>query len=97
MAVNVTPLHVRSLTDSVRARATLFRETVPPRPILVPGSAHAERLDGLTPGDSPAEPQRLAMVFAVAGDELVSLSIRWWPRDDVDREAERILDSFEIT
>jgi hypothetical protein len=36
------------------------------------------------------------MVFAVAGDELVSLRIRWWPRDDVDREAERILDSFEI-
>jgi len=96
LAVNVTPLHVRSLADSVRARVTLFREAAPPRSIPVPGSGHAERLDGLTPGDSPAEPQRLAMVFAVAGDELVTLSIRWWPRDDVDREAERILDSFKI-
>jgi hypothetical protein len=96
VAVNVTPLQVRSLADSARARATLFREAVQPRSILVPGSGHAKRLDGLTPGDSPAEPQKLAMVFAVAGDELVSLSIRWWPRDDVDREAERILDSFEI-
>ena len=96
VAVNVTPLRVRSLADSVRARGTLFREAVPPRSMLVPGSSHAERRDGLTPGDSPAEPEKLAMVFAVAGDELVSLSIRWWPRDDVDREAERILESFEI-
>jgi hypothetical protein len=93
----VMPLHVRSLADSVRARATLFREAAAPRSIPVPGSPHAERLDGLTRGDSPAEPQKLAMVFAVAGEELVSLSVRWWPRDDVDREAERILDSFEIT
>ena len=97
VAVNVTPLHVRSLADSVRARATLFREAAPPRSIPVPGSPRAERLDGLTRGDSPAEPQRLAMVFAVSGDELVTLSVRWWPRDDVDREVERLLDSFEIT
>jgi len=96
VAVNVTPLQVRSLVDAVRARATLFREMAPPRSIPVPGSPHAERLDGLTPGDSPAEPQKLAMVYAVAGDELVLLTIRWWPRDDVDREVERILDSFEI-
>ena len=53
----------------------------------------AERLDGLTHGDSPAEPQTLAMVFAIARDELVTLSIRSWPRDDVDRAVERIVDS----
>ena len=96
VAVNVTPLDVRSLADSVRARTTLFRDTVSPRSIVVPGSPRAERLDGLTPGDSPAEPQTLAMVFAIARDELVTLSIRSWPRDDLDREVERILDSFEI-
>jgi hypothetical protein len=96
VAVNVTPLHVRSLADSVRARATLFRDSVPPRSIVVPGSPRAERLDGLTHGDSPAEPQTLAMVFAIARDELVTLSIRSWPRNDLGREVERILDSFEI-
>lgn len=96
VAVNVTPLHVRSLADSVRARATLFRDPAPPRSIVVPGSPRAERLDGLTHGDSPAEPQTLAMVFAVARDELVTLSIRSWPRDDLGREVERMLDSFEI-
>jgi hypothetical protein len=96
VAVNVTPLGVRSLADSVRARTTLFRDTVSPRSISVPGSPRAERLDGLTHGDSPAEPQTLVMVFAVARDELVTLSIRSWPREDLDREVERILHSFEI-
>jgi hypothetical protein len=96
VAVNVTPLDVRSLADSVRARATLFRDTVLPRSIIVRGSPRAERLDGLTPGHSPGEPQTLAMVFAIARDELVTLSIRSWPRDDLGREVERILDSFEI-
>jgi hypothetical protein len=37
------------------------------------------------------------MVFAIAGDELVTLSIRSWPREDLGREVERMLDSFEIT
>ena len=97
VAVNVTPLHVRSLADSVRARAAMFRDPVTPQSIVVRGSSRAERLDGLTHGDSPAEPHTLVMVFAVARDELVTLSIRSWPRDDLGREVERILDSFEIT
>jgi hypothetical protein len=96
VAVNVTPLHVRSLTDSVRWRTTLFRGPVSPRSIVVPGSPRAQRLDGLTRGDSPAEPRTLAMLLAVARDELVTLSIRSWPRDDLNREVERMLDSFEI-
>ena len=96
VAVNVTPLQVQSLADSVRARATLFRDSLPPRAVVVPGSPRAERLDGLTHGNSPAEPQTLSMVFAVVGDELVTLSVRSWPRDDLAREVERILDSFEI-
>jgi len=96
VAVNVTPLHVQSLADAVRARATLYRDPVTARSIVVAGSSRAERLDGLTHGDSPAEPQTLAIVFAVAGDELVTLSLRSWPRDDLGREAERVLASFEI-
>jgi hypothetical protein len=96
VAVNVTPLDVRPLDDSVRMRGVLFRDTVSTRSIAVPGSERAERLDGLTRGDSPAEPQTMTIVFAIAGDELVTLSIRSWPRDDLRREVERILDSFEI-
>ena len=96
VAVNVTPLRVRSLEDSVRARASLFRETVSPRSVVVKGSPRADRLDGLTQAGSPAEPQTLAMLFAIARDQLVTLSIRSWPRDDVSLEVERILSSFEI-
>ena len=96
VAVNVTPLGGRSLADSARARATLFREAPSSRSIVVPGSPRAERLDGMTETGSPAEPQTLAIVFAIALDELVMLSIRSWPRDDVAREVERIVGSFEI-
>jgi len=97
VAVNVTPLDKRSLADSVRWRSTLCREARPSRLITVPGSPYAQRLDGLMHGDSPAEPQTLAMIFAVAGDELVTLSIRSWPREDLASEVERIANSFEIT
>ena len=96
IAVNVTPLTVRSLEDSIRARTMLFRETVSRRSVAVRGSSHAERLDGLTRGESPAEPQTLVMIFATAGDALVTLSIRSWPREDVAREVERIAGSFAI-
>jgi uncharacterized protein DUF6714 len=96
VAVNVTPLARRSLADSVQARTTLFRDVPSRRSIVVPGSPRAERLDGVTETGSPAEPQTLSITFAVAADELVMLSIRSWPRDDVAREVERIAGSFEI-
>lgn len=96
VAVNVTPLAVRSLADSVHDRATLYRDVPVSRPIRVNGSAEAMRLDGVARGNSPAEPQPLTMVFAVAGSELVTLSIRSWSRDDVQPEVERIIDSLEI-
>ena len=96
VAVNVTPLHEGSPAESARARATLFRDSIPPRAVVVQGSPRTERLDGIAHGNSPAEPQTLTMVFAAAGDELVTLSVRSWPRDDLAREVERILDSFEI-
>jgi len=96
VAVNVTPLEKRPLAASVEARTTLFRDVPSRRSIVVPGSPRAERLDGVTDAGSPAEPQTLSLMFAVARDELVMLSIRSWPRDDVAREVERIAGSFEI-
>ena len=96
VAVNVTPLAWRSMAESLNARQPLFRQVQSPRSILVPGSPHAERLDGLAQDSHPAEPQTLTMVFAVADDELVTLSIRSWPRDDLAREVERIVASFEV-
>jgi hypothetical protein len=96
VAVNVTPLEFRSLTESVRARSTLFRDSVSARPVPVRGCQHAQRMDGMTHGDSPAEPEALTLLFATAGLELVTLSIRTWTRDDVLREVERIIERFAI-
>ena len=96
VAVNITPLAMRSLAESVRTHSAFFRETASPRLVAVCGSPRAERLDGLTHGESPAEPQTLVMIFATARDEVATLSIRSWPRDDLAREVERIVDSFEI-
>ena len=96
IAVNVTPLALRSLSDSVRARLTLYVDAPASRPVHVGGSSEALRLDGMAPGESPAEPQTLTMVFATAGYELVTLSIRSWARDDVHREIERVIHSFEV-
>ena len=96
VAVNVTPRAMWSLADLVRTRSRLFQETVSPRSVAVPGSPRAERLDGLTHGDSPAESQTLVMIFATAVDTVATLSIRSWPRHDLAREVERIVGSFEI-
>jgi hypothetical protein len=96
VAVNVTPHDGQSRPESVRARTTFFRQTQSRQSVVVPGSPRAERLNGVAQVGSPAELQTLAMVFAMARDELVTLSIRSWPRDDVAWEVERILGSFEI-
>ena len=69
IAVNVTPLRVRSLGESVAWRSAMFRESVRRSTVSVPGSNRAERLDGQTDGDSPAEPQVLTMLFAEAGSD----------------------------
>lgn len=95
VAVNVTPLHRRSLSQSVRRHRELFRRPTDPVDTAVRGSLRARRLDG-THGCNPAEPMALTLVFAEAGDELVMLSVRSWPRDDVRAVVERIVASFEI-
>jgi len=96
VAINISPLEARSLADSVRARQTLFRDATAPEPVAVRGSGHAERLHGLIEMNSPAEPEELTMIFAVSGHELITVSLRTFTREDVQREAARILESFEV-
>jgi len=50
----------------------------------------------MTHGNSPAEPERITLVAAAAGRNAVLLTVRGWPREDVDQVMERIVDSFEI-
>jgi hypothetical protein len=96
VAVNVTPLAVRSLSDSIRLVAGFFRDGGEPVDVEVRGARRAQRIDGTTHGDSPAEPMALTIVSAVHGDELITLSVRSWPRDDVRGVVERIVASFEV-
>lgn len=97
VAVNLTPLagrHLRQVME--RAAVGLRAASVEPRGAHVPGATRSERLDGLTRGSSPAEPERITIVAAVAGREVVLLTVRSWPRDDVEAAMERIVGAFEI-
>ena len=97
VAVNLTPLAGRHLRDVVeRAAAGLRSARVEACRVRVPGATRSERRDGLTRGDSPAEPQRIAIVAAVAGRDVVLLTVRSWPRDDVEAVIERIVSAFAI-
>jgi hypothetical protein len=96
IAVNVSPLAARSRAEAIRSMRGRFRDPVEPADVAVPGSRRAQRLEGLTHGDSPVEPMALTLVVAETGDELVMLSIRTWPRDDVRRVVARIAASFGI-
>ena len=97
VAVNITPLanrHLRQIME--RTAAGLRAATMNDRPAHVAGSTRSQRLDGLTRGDSPAEPERITIVSALIRDEVVTLSIRSWPRDDVEAAIGRIVSSLEI-
>lgn len=97
IAVNVSPIEFRSLADAVALRTKLFRDPPPPpRAVGVRGARQARRLDGLTHGDSPAEPQSLSLLVAEDGRSVVTLTVRSWPRDDVGADVERIVRSFEL-
>lgn len=96
IAVNVSPVEFRSFADTVVARSKLFREPPAVRAIAVRGARRAQRLDGLNRGDSPAEPQSLALLLAEGGRSVATLSVRAWPRADVAEDVERIVGSFEL-
>lgn len=97
VAVNLTPLagrHVHQIME--RAAAGLRAASLEPRPLRVPGATRSERLDGLTRGNSPTEPERIMIVAAVVDHDVVLLTVRSWPRDDVEAAMERIIATFEI-
>jgi hypothetical protein len=97
VAVNITPLadrHLGHITESTAAGLRAVR--VDQRRVSVPGAKRSARVDGFTRGDSPEEPQRIMIVAAAAGDDAVLLTVRSWPRDDVEAAMERIVASFEI-
>jgi Family of unknown function (DUF6714) len=97
VAVNLTPLagrHLRHVME--QAAAGLRAASVEPRPLRVSGATRSERLDGPTRGDSPTEPERIMIVAAVTGQEVVVLTVRSWPRDDVEAAMERIVAAFSV-
>jgi len=95
IAINVMPLDSRPLARAIPILSAHFR-TVESRDVEVPGASRARRLDGLTHGDSPAEPHSLTILVAEAPPHLVTLTCRSWPREDLAREIERIVSSFAI-
>ena len=62
----------------------------------VPGAKKALRLDGTTYRYSPAEPDRTTIVIALAGDEVVTLTVRGTQRADVEAEMDRAIRSFRL-
>ena len=97
VAVNLTPLgdrHLRHILE--RASLGLQAASVGSRSVNVPGATRSQRLDGMTRGNSPAESERITLVAAVVGQEAVLLTVRSWPRDDVEAAMDRIVRSFEI-
>jgi hypothetical protein len=97
VAINLMPLAGRHLRQIMERAATGLRAaSVKPRSLRVPGARRSECLDGLTRGHSPTEPERITIVAAVVGQEVVLLTIRSWPRADVERAMERIVGTFEI-
>lgn len=97
IAINVMPLAGRHLGEiTKRAAAGLRAASVDVRPVRVVGASRSERLDGLTRDKSPAEPERVTIVAAVFRDDVVLLTVRSWPRDDVDAVTERIVSSFAL-
>jgi hypothetical protein len=95
VAVNITPLSVGSIADWERKRQSLFNASARVTQITVPGATDAIRMDGVT-GPSAAEPQTMTLVLAAGRKELVTLSVRAWPREDIAREVERIVGSLRV-
>jgi len=96
VAINITPLALRSADQSIARLATFFEVPARTNPISVAGAHYAVRVDGDTHADSPGDPQAIILVAAESGSELLTLTIRTWERDDVRREVERIVQSLEV-
>lgn len=97
VAVNRTPLSVRSYDEEVRLRLGLFNTPGAAREVVVHGATRASQRDGESAGDSPAEPHYFSLLVAEAEHEVVTLTVRSWPREDAIREMNRIVGSFSVT
>lgn len=93
--VSVSPVVHRSWRD---AEASVSNWLTPESRAWmdVPGAKKALRLDGTTYRYSPAEPDRTTIVLALAGDEIVTLTVRASDRADVHAEMDRALRSFRL-
>ena len=96
VAVNATPIEARNFDETVRFRQGFFGNDGVARDVAVRGARRASRSDAEIAGDSPVEPRYLSMVVADAGEEVITLTVRSWPREDAIREVHRIADSFCI-
>jgi len=97
VAINVKPLAFRSFRDTVQHAERLFLdEGKHARELSVSGARRGFRIDGLTEGDSPTEPRHLTLVVAAIRADILTLTIRTWPRDDVQRAVDRIVASFRL-
>jgi hypothetical protein len=65
--------------------------------ITVPGAKKALRLDGTTYRYGPAEPDHTTIVIALAGAQVVTLTVRGTRRPDVQAELERAIGTFRLT
>jgi hypothetical protein len=65
--------------------------------ITVPGAKKALRLDGTTYRYGPAEPDHTTIVIALAGADVVTLTVRGTRRPDVQAELERAIGTFRLT
>ncbi len=97
VAINVKPVSFRSYKDTVQHvdGCSWTRESAPAS--RAPSDARRGfRIDGLTEGDSPAEPRYLTLVVAETRTGILTLTVRTWPRDDVRQEVDRIVASFRL-
>jgi hypothetical protein len=94
--VSSSPLALRSLRE-VEASVSQWLTPDSRTWIEVPGAKKALRLDGTTYRYSPAEPDRTTIVIALAGDEVVTLTVRGTERADVQAEMDRAIRSFRLT
>jgi len=94
--VSSSPLAHRSLKE-VEASVSQWLTPESRAWIEVPGAKKALRLDVSTYRYSPAEPDHTTIVIALAGDEVVTLTVRGTERADVQAEMDRALRSFRLT
>ena len=98
--VHFEALRDRTLDDVTRRAAGRLVEAFGHgQPFRLAGAKRALRLDGMIYGysQSPAELERVILVFAVVGQELLTFRVTSWPRNDVEPEMEKIVASFRLT